>query len=82
MNHGKDIGNGDVNVLACGGVRTEADGGGTKEGADVIGLLNSRLGTPDDIVTISEDGGAESAAIVTTHTNQHQPKEKSSIISK
>ena len=48
------------------------DVGSTEDGSNVVRLLDARLGVPDDVMTVGEDGSGESRAIVSSDADHHQ----------
>ena len=72
VDHGQDIGNGDVHVLGRGGIRADADGRCTEERTDVVRLLDARLGVPGNVMTIGQNGGAEGGPVVAAHSDHHE----------
>ena len=72
VDHGQDIGDGDVDILAGRGVSAEADGGRAEEGADVVGLLDAGLGVPDDVVAVGEDRRGQRRTVVAAPTDHHK----------
>lgn len=72
MDHGEDIRDGDVDLFAGGGLGTDAYGGSTKNGSDVVRLLDPGLGAPGDVVTVGENGSTESTSIVSTLADHHE----------
>ena len=72
MDHGQDIGNGDVHVLGRGRVRAHADGRCAEKRTDVVRLLDAGLGVPGNVMTIGQNGGAEGGPAVATHTDHHE----------
>lgn len=60
VDHGENIGDGDVDLLASLWIGTDLDCGCTKDGANVVGTLATFLGVPGDVVTIGEDSGTKS----------------------
>ena len=58
VNHQKQVADGNMNFLGGFGVGAKADGGGTKDGTDVVGPLNPILGVPGNLVLVREDGSA------------------------
>ena len=77
VDHGENVRNRNVDILASDGVSTEADGGGTKHGADVVGLLYALLRVPDNVVTVGEHSSTERSAVVTAEANHQQTVNKS-----
>ena len=75
MDHGKNVRNGYMDLLARTGLSTNANRGSTEERTNVVGLLNAPFGVPDDIVAVGEDGGAEGGAVVATNTDHQQSRE-------
>ena len=75
VNHGEDIGDRDVDVLASSRISTEAHGRGTKDRANVVGGLKPFLGVPGDVVTVGDDGGGESSTIVAANADHHESRE-------
>ena len=71
MNHGKNVRDGDMDVLSRTGLSANANRGSTEERTNVVGLLNARFSAPDNIVAVGEDGRAESGPIVATNTDHH-----------
>jgi len=69
MYHGQHIGDRDVDFLARTGLGSNANGGCTKDRANVVGLLDAGLGVPNDVVTVGEDSGAQGCTVVTAETN-------------
>ena len=49
----------ELNFLGGFGVRTKVDGGGPKDGANAVGLLNAILGVLGNLVPVRKDGSAE-----------------------
>ncbi len=78
VHHGQHIGHWDVDVLAGGGLSTDANGRSTKEGTNVVGLLRARLRVPGDIVTVGKNSRTQSGTIVSPHTNHHQTGKEAS----
>lgn len=78
VHHGQHIGHWDVNVLASGGLSTNANGRSTKEGTNVVGLLDTRLCVPGDIVTVGKNSRTQSGTIVSPHTDHHQTGKEAS----
>jgi hypothetical protein len=74
VDHRKDVGDGNMDVLSGGGVMTNANSGSPEEGSNVVGLLNTSLGVPDDVMTVSENGRTESATVIPTNTDHHQTR--------
>jgi hypothetical protein len=79
VDHRQDIRDGDMNVLASGGIHAKADSGGTKHRANVVRLLDPRLGVPRDVVTVGENSGAKRRTVVAAHTNHHETEKTVSI---
>lgn len=71
VDHGEDVVEGNVDILAL-GVDAELDGGTHNDGAVVVGLLGTLLGSPAVLVLVGEDAGGHGGAIVATPANQHQ----------
>jgi hypothetical protein len=69
--HGEKVRDRDVDVLAV-GIGPQAEGRGAEEGTDVVGSLETFLGVPGDLVTVGENGRAQSGTIVTTNTDHHE----------
>ena len=73
MNHWEHVADWNVDFFGGSGLRTNADGGGTKDGANVVGLLDTTLGVPGDLVLVWKDSSAKRRAVVTTHPDHHEP---------
>lgn len=71
VDHGEDIADGNVNVLA-GIVSTNAHGGGTEHRPDVVGLLDTILSSPSDVVAVGQDSGAQGSAVVASQADHQQ----------
>ena len=67
MNHQEHIADWNVDFLGGSGLRTNADGGGMKDGANVVRLLDTILGVPGDLMLVCKDSSAKRRAVVTTH---------------
>ena len=72
MHHWEHIGDRDMDLLARARLSTNAHGRCTKDRSDIVGLLDASLGVPDNVVTVGEDGRAESRAVVASHADHHQ----------
>lgn len=72
MNHGEDIGERDVDILAVLRVGTEAQSRGANERAEVVGRLNTFAGVPLDVVTIRQDGRSQGRAVVAAPADEHK----------
>ena len=70
VDHGKDVVEGNVNVLAL-GVDAELDGGTHDDGAIVVGLLGALLGGPAVLVLVGEDAGGNGGTVVAAPADQH-----------
>jgi hypothetical protein len=73
MDHGENVadGNGERS-----GIRAKLGGEGTKERPDEIGGLNTTLGVPENVALIREDRCAMSRAVASTHSDNHDSKER------
>lgn len=71
MDHGKDRVDGGIDIITI-GIDSELHGRRLGDAAIVIGLDQSIFSEEVDIVTVSGDGGSQSAAIVTAPTNHHK----------
>ena len=72
VHHGQHVRDRDVNFLARTGLSSNANGGRTEDRANVVGLLDTGLGVPNDVVAVGEDRGAQGRAVVTTETDHQQ----------
>jgi len=72
VDHRKDVGNRDVDILASGRLSSDADSGSAENGTNVVGLLDALLGVPDDVVTVGKDGSTESGTVVASNTDHEQ----------
>ena len=70
VDHGKDVVEGNVDVLAL-GVDAELDGGTHDDGAVVVGLLGALLGGPAVLVLVGEDAGSDGGTVVAAPADQH-----------
>ena len=75
MDHGKNVRDGDMDLLARTGLSANANRGSTEERTNVVRLLNARFGVPDNIVAVGEDGRAEGGTVVAANTDHHQSRE-------
>ena len=73
VNHWEHVADWNVDFFGGSGLRTNADGGGTKDGANVVGLLDTTLDVPGDLVLVWKDSSAKRRAVVTTHPDHHEP---------
>jgi hypothetical protein len=64
MNHGKHIGNRNVNLLLRQRVGANLHGGRAEDGANIVGLLDAGLGSQSNVVTVGEDSGARGNVLV------------------
>ena len=76
VNHRQNVTERDIDVLASDRIDSQTDSGSTEDRSNVIGLLDARLGVPDDVVTVSEDGSGECRAVVSSDANHHQPEQQ------
>jgi len=72
VDHGKHVIDGDIDILASLGVRTDPDRRSSDERSDIVGLDRAELGRPGDVVLVGEDSGRNSGSVVTTDSDQHQ----------
>ncbi|CAG8678659.1 9423_t:CDS:2, partial [Acaulospora colombiana] len=72
VNGGEHIGERNMDVRAGRGVHTETEGGSAENGANVVGLLDTLLGAPVDIVTVGKNRSGQSGAVVATQADHHQ----------
>lgn len=73
VDHWEYVAKGNVNFLGSSGLRADANGGSTENGTNVVGLLKTILGVPEELVLVRKDSSAERRAVVTTHPNHHKP---------
>lgn len=71
MNHGENVGEGNVDVLAL-LIGTEAERGGTDERSDVVGVLGSFASRPRHAVLVGEDRSGEGRSVVASPSDEHQ----------
>lgn len=71
MDHGEDVREGDVNVLAL-LVRSKTKSRGPDEGSNVVGSLSSLPGRPGQVVLVGEDSSGQRSSVVSTPSNEHE----------
>lgn len=81
MDHGKDVGDGDIEVFAGRRVGTETHGRSTDERSDVVGGLNAAFGVPDEVVAIGEDGRGDGGAVVPDDAHHHETMSQDELAS-
>jgi hypothetical protein len=72
MDHGEDVRDGNVNVLSRGRIVTDTNSRGPENRTNVVGLLDTLLSAPDNVVTVGKDGSTKSGTIIAADTNHHQ----------
>lgn len=72
MNHGKHVRNGNKDILAGFGIGTKADGRSPDDRANVVGLLNTILGVPRDVVLVGNVSRQDGCTVVTAETDEHK----------
>jgi len=61
-----------VDILGGSWIGSNLHGGSTKNGTDVVGLLDALLGVPSDVVAVCKDSRAQRRAVITANTYHHQ----------
>ena len=59
MNYRKHVADGNVNFLGSVGVGAKADGGGAKDGTNVVGPLNPIFGVPGNLVLVRDSASVD-----------------------
>lgn len=70
VDHGEEVLEGDVDLLALGG-DAETDGGALGEGAVEVGLVLALAGVPLGLHAVGDDASGEGGAVVTAETDEH-----------
>lgn len=71
VNHGKDVVEGNVNLLAGLDVGAELEGRTHDDGAVVVGLARALLGLPAEAAAVGEDAGGDGGTVVAAPADQH-----------
>lgn len=71
MNHGKNVAEGNVDVLAL-LVGTESESRTSHERSEVVGILSSISSRPGDVFLVRNDRSGESGSVVPTPSDKHE----------
>ena len=74
MDHRQRVTEGDIGIIVGDRIGSQMKSGNTKDRSDVVRLLDTNLGVPDNVVTVGEDGSGEIRALVSSNANHHQPE--------
>ena len=76
VNHMQHVTERNFDVIASDRVDSQIDSGSAEDISDVVRLLDTSLGVPDNVVPVDENGSGEYRASVSSNAYHHQPEQQ------